>query len=76
MEQSDEDLRLFWESFGSWQDNRTTEEIIADIYMSRTSTERECQLTDDALVTCAEELFLALDREEAEHHESMKREKL
>ena len=40
----DEDTRLFWSSFGSWQDDRTAEEIIADIYASRTSTEREVQL--------------------------------
>lgn len=42
--QIDEDLRLFWESFGSWQDTRTAEEIIDDIYSSRTSTEREIDL--------------------------------
>jgi hypothetical protein len=42
--QDAEDLRLFWESFGGWQDHRTAEEIIADIYASRTSTERELQL--------------------------------
>jgi hypothetical protein len=43
-EQTDEDSRLFWESFGSWQDERTAEKIIEDIYSSRTSTERELQL--------------------------------
>jgi len=43
-EQTDTDTRLFWESFGSWQDERTAETIIADIYSSRTSTERELQL--------------------------------
>jgi hypothetical protein len=30
-----EDLELFWESFGSWQDERSTEEIIQDVYESR-----------------------------------------
>ena len=43
-EPPDEDLRLFWESFGSWQDSRTAEEIIRDIYGSRTTTERTGQL--------------------------------
>jgi hypothetical protein len=43
-EQTDEDSRLFWESFGSWQDERTAETIIEEIYSSRTSTERELQL--------------------------------
>ena len=43
-ESPDEDLQLFWESFGSWQDTRTAEEIIRDIYASRTSTERIGQL--------------------------------
>jgi hypothetical protein len=41
---SDEDMRLFWASFGSWQDDRTAEEIIEDIYTSRSSTEREVHL--------------------------------
>ncbi len=40
----DEDTRLFWASFGGWQDDRTPEEIIEDIYSSRTATEREVQL--------------------------------
>jgi len=43
-QQNAEDLRVFWESFGSWQDHRTAEEIIADIYASRTSTERASEL--------------------------------
>ncbi len=42
--QDDEDTRLFWESFGSWQDDRRAEKIVEDIYSSRTSTEREFQL--------------------------------
>jgi hypothetical protein len=39
-----EDLELFWESFGSWQDERSTEEIIQDVYESRKSTTRAIQL--------------------------------
>ena len=39
-----EDLEMFWESFGSWQDQRPTEEIIRDIYESRKSTYRDIQL--------------------------------
>ncbi len=39
-----EDLELFWESFGSWQDQRSTEEIIRDINESRKSTVRDIQL--------------------------------
>ncbi len=41
---SEEDLLLFWESFGSWQDDRTPEEIIREIYMTRTPTERDISL--------------------------------
>lgn len=40
----EEDLRLFWESFGSWKDERPPEEIINEIYASRKSTERDTQL--------------------------------
>ena len=40
----DNDLRLFWESFGSWEDERSPEEIINEIYASRKSTERDMQL--------------------------------
>ena len=39
-----EDLEMFWESFGSWQDQRSTEELIRDIYESRKSTVRDIQL--------------------------------
>jgi hypothetical protein len=39
-----EDLDLFWESFGSWQDDRSTQEIIQDVYESRKSTTRVVQL--------------------------------
>lgn len=41
---TEEDQRLFWASFGSWQDERSAEEIIAEIYAARTSTERAVQL--------------------------------
>ena len=41
----EEDLRLFWESFGSWKDERPPEEIINEIYASRKSTERDTQLS-------------------------------
>ena len=34
----------FWETFGSWQDDRSVEEIIEDIYASRTTTERKMRL--------------------------------
>ena len=40
----EEDLRLFWESFGSWKNERPPEEIINEIYASRKSTERDTQL--------------------------------
>ena len=33
----DEDRQRFWASFGSWEDDRTAEEIIEDIYKSRKS---------------------------------------
>ena len=42
--QKEEDLRLFWESFGSWKDERRPEEIIKEIYASRKSTDRDIQL--------------------------------
>jgi hypothetical protein len=38
------DLRMFWESFGSWQDERSAEEIIHEIYESRKSSGRDTQL--------------------------------
>ena len=40
----EEDLEMFWESFGSWQDQRSTEELIRDIYESRKSADRDIQL--------------------------------
>lgn len=39
-----EDLAIFLESFGSWQDERPSEEIIRDIRVSRKSTNRGIQL--------------------------------
>ena len=38
------DLQMFWESFGSWQDERSAEEIIHEIYESRKSSGRDIQL--------------------------------
>ena len=42
--ETDEETRRFMATFGSWQDTRTPEEIVADIYASRTTTEREFAL--------------------------------
>lgn len=39
-----EETRSFWESFGSWEDDRTAEQIIKDIYESRRSTSRNIKL--------------------------------
>ena len=39
-----DDLQAFWDSFGSWQDERSPEEIIREIYESRQSTNRDIQL--------------------------------
>ncbi|MDP3028551.1 MAG: hypothetical protein Q8O04_03480 [Deltaproteobacteria bacterium] len=38
------DLQSFWNSFGSWEDERGPEEIINEIYSSRRSTSREIRL--------------------------------
>jgi hypothetical protein len=38
------DLQSFWTSFGSWEDERSPEEIISEIYSSRKSTSREIRL--------------------------------
>lgn len=40
----EEDLQLFWESFGSWKDERPPEEIINEILASRKSIVRDIQL--------------------------------
>jgi hypothetical protein len=39
-----EDFEMFLDSFGSWQDERSSEEIIRDIRESRKSTSRNIQL--------------------------------
>ena len=39
-----EDLEMFWESFGSWHDERTSEEIIREIYESRKAASRDIKL--------------------------------
>lgn len=43
-EPKEEDIRLFRESFGSWEENKTSEEIIQEIYKSRESTTRVIRL--------------------------------
>ncbi|EFI33097.1 hypothetical protein Dthio_PD0412 [Desulfonatronospira thiodismutans ASO3-1] len=40
----DEDYLEFWDSFGSWKDERTAEEIIKDIYETRRSSSRDISL--------------------------------
>jgi hypothetical protein len=42
--QKDEEIQLFWQSFGSWKDERSPEEIIREIYESRKSTSHEINL--------------------------------
>ena len=42
--EKEKDLQMFWESFGSWQDERSAEEIIHEIYESRKSSGRDIQL--------------------------------
>lgn len=39
-----EDYQEFWDNFGSWQDERTAEEIIRDIYETRRSSSRDISL--------------------------------
>jgi hypothetical protein len=39
-----EDLERFWQSFGSWKDDRAAEEIIQDVYESRKSAARAIEL--------------------------------
>jgi len=38
---------IFLEKCGGWEDDRTTEEIIEDIYSSRTSSDRCADLFDE-----------------------------
>ena len=40
----DEESREFWDSFGSWQDERTAKEIVRDIYETRRSSSRDIKL--------------------------------
>jgi hypothetical protein len=42
--QKEEDFQLFWESFGSWKDERPPEDIIKEIYANRKSRHRDIQL--------------------------------
>jgi hypothetical protein len=39
-----EDERRFWRSFGSWQDTRSADEIVAEIYAARYTPDREIVL--------------------------------
>lgn len=41
---SDDDEELFWKSFGSWEDEKSADEIIKDIYSKRTDTDRAALL--------------------------------
>jgi hypothetical protein len=38
------DSRLFWESFGSWQDERSAKEIVSEVYKTRRSRTKDVQL--------------------------------
>ncbi len=39
-----EDYQEFWDSFGSWQDDRPAKEIVRDIYETRRSSSRDIKL--------------------------------
>ncbi|MEW6620737.1 MAG: hypothetical protein AB1422_15615 [bacterium] len=39
-----EETKLFWDSFGSWKDERDEEEIVKDIYETRKSSKGEIRL--------------------------------
>ena len=39
--EDNENRKLFFKSFGSWKDERSSEEIIKEIYDARNSSERE-----------------------------------
>lgn len=43
-EKPDSDIQAFWSSFGSWEDERSPEDIVDEIYSSRRSTSREVSL--------------------------------
>ena len=38
------DTQRFWSSFGSWQDTRSTEELVAEVYAARYTPDREIAL--------------------------------
>ena len=42
--QEDKDAQLFWQSYGSWKDERPAEDIILDLYESRRSSARNVEL--------------------------------
>lgn len=39
-----EDDRQFWDSFGSWQDERSAQDIVKEMYETRKSSSRDIQL--------------------------------
>ncbi|GAA6620262.1 hypothetical protein [Scytonema sp. NUACC26] len=43
-EQKNHPLEMFMESFGAWEDDRTPEEIVKDIYESRSTSNRDYHL--------------------------------
>ncbi len=43
-EKKESDDKAFWESFGSWKDDRSSEEIIDAIYKSRKSSGNKIEL--------------------------------
>lgn len=38
------DAQRFWNSFGSWQDTRSAEELVAEVYAARYAPDREIGL--------------------------------
>ena len=42
--QENEDIQQFWNSFGSWQDERSAKDIISEIYETRKSSSKDIQL--------------------------------
>lgn len=41
---AEEDAQRFWNSFGSWQDTHTAEDLVAMIYTARYTPDREMAL--------------------------------
>lgn len=39
-----EDAQRFWSSFGSWQDTRSAEELVAEVYAARYTPDRKIEL--------------------------------